>query len=106
MDSDNRADARIDQDRTADRPTGPAPTPAPAAAPTPVQAPAPQADGPRPALWHYRLDDGLDPAGRIPVHAVRGSTPPGDGTDPAPGDGYRPNPRHGRPLPAPAPAPD
>ncbi|MGW4695777.1 hypothetical protein ACWEO1_25790 [Kitasatospora cineracea] len=55
-----------------------------------------------PAAWQYLLDEGLDPAGRIPVHAVRGSTPPAD-TAGRPG-AYRPNPRHGRPLPQPVPA--
>ncbi|MFJ5229367.1 hypothetical protein ACIQBJ_05640 [Kitasatospora sp. NPDC088391] len=58
----------------------------------------PATTGPGEGGWHYLLDDGLDPAGRHPVHAVRGSRPPGpDAPD-------RPNPRHGRPLPDPVPA--
>ncbi|MFD8477930.1 hypothetical protein [Kitasatospora sp. NPDC059673] len=49
-------------------------------------------------LWRYRLDEGVDPAGRVPVHAVQGSWPPG--ADAA----YRPHPRHRRPLADPVPA--
>ncbi|MFJ4674387.1 hypothetical protein [Kitasatospora sp. NPDC088783] len=91
MDSDNRTGVRL-ADRAEDG--------------------TPERGGP--AVWQYLLDDGLDPAGRIPVHAVRGSTPPGStppGSTPpgsGPGDSgstYRPHPRHGRPLPPPPAAP-
>ncbi|MFJ8439393.1 hypothetical protein [Kitasatospora griseola] len=50
------------------------------------------------AAWRYLLDEGTDPGGRVPVHAVQGSWPPG------PDAAYRPHPRHGRPLADPVPA--
>ncbi|MGW4384454.1 hypothetical protein [Kitasatospora sp. NPDC004531] len=52
----------------------------------------------RPDAWRYRFDEGTDPAGRVPVHAVRGNWPPG------PDAAYRPHPRHRRPLADPHPA--
>ncbi|MFB7948361.1 hypothetical protein ACFC6L_25975, partial [Kitasatospora phosalacinea] len=107
MDSDNRAGARL-ADRAEDGPTAPDGAPGTSGTPGTASDGAPGRPGTRsaagpPALWQYLLDDGLDPAGRIPVHAVRAGIPPADrtGTPAAP----RPNPRHGRPLPGPAPAP-
>ncbi|BAJ31765.1 MULTISPECIES: hypothetical protein [Kitasatospora] len=92
MDSDNRAGVGL-ADRAEERPEE-----------RPEDRPGGRAedrpDGP--AGWRYLLDDGVDPAGRIPVHLVRGGTPPGPGGDRA----HRPNPRHGRPLPQPPAAAD
>ncbi|MEV4556762.1 hypothetical protein AB0K51_07160 [Kitasatospora sp. NPDC049285] len=51
----------------------------------------PDADAPSAAGWRYVVDQGYDPAGRVPGHAVQGGWPPG------PDAPYRPNPGHGRP---------
>ncbi|MFF4344606.1 hypothetical protein ACFY00_32355 [Kitasatospora sp. NPDC001540] len=93
MDSDNRAGVRL-ADRAEGGPTAPDATPGTTGTPGAAGTPG---------CWQYLLDDGLDPAGRIPVHAVRASVPPADRTG-TPG-AHRPNPRHGRPLPGPAPVP-